>query len=83
MKGFKSAISKIAPDTFNTGQSKFAMQFTQLQKNVAKYIQHTLAMEGYLVAETIHTRKKQTINLPPPIDERAPNADDQKIIRGE
>ena len=31
-KGFKSAISKIAADTFNTGQNKFATQFTQSQK---------------------------------------------------
>ena len=28
-KGYKSAISKIATDTFNTGQNKFAAQFTQ------------------------------------------------------
>ena len=29
-KGYKSTISKIAMDTFNTGQSKFAAQFTKL-----------------------------------------------------
>jgi hypothetical protein len=37
-KGFKLLISKIATDTFNTGQNKFALQFTQLQKNVANYL---------------------------------------------
>ncbi len=37
-KGFKSAISKIAQDTFNTGQNKFAAQFTQSRKNVANYL---------------------------------------------
>jgi hypothetical protein len=29
-KGFKSSISQIATDTFNTGQNKFAAQFIQL-----------------------------------------------------
>ncbi len=29
-KGFKSAISKIVHNTFNTGQNKFAAKFTQL-----------------------------------------------------
>ena len=28
MKAFESAISEIAEDTFNTGQNKFAAQFT-------------------------------------------------------
>jgi hypothetical protein len=46
-KGYKSAISEIATDTFNTGQNKFAAQFTQSRKNVANYLQQTLANEGY------------------------------------
>jgi hypothetical protein len=29
VKGFKSAISKIANNTFNTGKNCFAVQFTQ------------------------------------------------------
>jgi hypothetical protein len=74
------AISKIAHDTFNTGKNKFATQFTQLQKNVANYLRSTLAAEGYLVAETFRTKRKQTINIPPAIDKIAPDADDQKII---
>ncbi len=61
------------------------MQFTQSRKNVAIYLQRTLAAEEYLEAETVRTGNKQTINLPPPtpIDRKAPDADDQKIIRGE
>jgi len=59
------------------------MQFTQSRKNVVIYLQRTLAAEEYLEAETVRTGKKQTINLPPPIDRKAPDADDQKIIRGE
>ncbi len=35
------------------------------------------------MAETVRTEKKQMIKLPPPIDKRAPNAEDQKIIQGE
>jgi hypothetical protein len=79
-KGFKSAISKITHDTFNTGQKKISAQFTQSQKNVANYLQHTLAAEGYLVAETVCTSKKQTIDLPPAINESAPDMDDQRLF---
>jgi hypothetical protein len=46
-------IAEIAHDTFDTGQNKFAAQFTQLWKNVANYLQRTSASEGYLVAETV------------------------------
>ena len=80
-KGFKSAISKIAQDTFNTGQNKFAAQFTQSRKNVANYLQRTSASEGYLVAQTVRTGKEQTIPLPATVDASAPNAADLKIIR--
>jgi hypothetical protein len=52
-KGYKSAIAEIAQDTFNTGQNKFAGQFTQSRKNVANYLQRMSASEGYLVAETV------------------------------
>ena len=80
---FKSAISKIAEDTFNTGQNKFAAQFIQSRKNVSNYLQRTLAYKGYLVAKTVHTNKKQIIELPPAVDESAADAEDQKIIRAE
>jgi hypothetical protein len=82
-KAFKSAISEIAEDTFNTGQNKFAAQFTQSRKNMSNYLQRTLAYEGYLVAETVRTGKKQIIELPPAVDESTADAEDQKIIRAE
>jgi hypothetical protein len=82
MKGFKSAISEIVQDTFNTGQNKFAAQFTQSCKNVANYLQRSSASEGYLVAETVWTGRKQMIPLPAAVDANAPDAADLKIIRG-
>ena len=61
-KGYKSsAISKIANETFNMGQNRFAAQFTQSRKNVANYLQRTAANEGYLVVETVRTGKEQII----------------------
>jgi len=53
------------------------------EKNVANYLQCTVADEGYLVVETIGTGKQQIIVLPPPVDANAMDADDQKIIREE
>jgi predicted transcriptional regulator len=82
-KAFKSTISKIAEDTFNPGQNKFATQFTQSRKNVSNYLQRTSAYKGYLVAETVRTGKKQIIELPPAVDESAADVEDQKIIRDE
>jgi hypothetical protein len=81
MKGFKSTISKMAQDTFNTGQNKFAMQFTQSQKNVANYLQLMSASEGYLVAKRVRTGKEQIIALPSLVDAGAPDVADLKIIR--
>ncbi len=83
IKAFKSAIAKIAEDTFNTGQNKFAAQFTQSGKNMSNYLQHTLAYDGYLVAEMVCTGKKQIIKLLPVVDESAADAEDHKIIRAE
>jgi hypothetical protein len=82
-KGFKSAISKIVHDTFNMRQNKFATQVTQLQKNVANYLPSTAALEGYLVAETVRTGRKQVINLPSAIDPNDPELEDKKIIQAE
>ena len=82
-KSLKSAISAIANETFNTGQNRFAAQFTQSRQNVANYLQRTAADEGYLVTETIRTGKEQIIALPPAVDPNAMDADDQKIIREE
>jgi hypothetical protein len=83
MKGFKSAISEIAQGTFNTGQNKFAAQFMQSRKNVVNYLQRTASSEGYLVAKTVRTGKKQPIALPPAVDENAIDVNDQRIIRAE
>jgi hypothetical protein len=80
-KGFKSLISEIAIDTFNTEQNKFAAQLTQSRKNVANYLQRTSAYEGYLVAETVRSGREQIIELPPPNDASAADAEDQKIIQ--
>jgi hypothetical protein len=82
-KGFKSPISKIAHDTFNMGQNKFATQCTQLQKNVANYLQRTAASKGYLVAETVRTGRKQVFDLPSAIDPNDPELEDKKIIQAE
>jgi hypothetical protein len=53
VKLHKLAISEIANDAFNTSHNKFAAQFTELQKNVATYLQWSSAAEGYLAAETV------------------------------
>jgi hypothetical protein len=68
---------------FNTGQNRFAAQFTQPRKNVANYLQQTAADEGYLVAETVRMGKEQLMVLPPAMDPNAADADNQKIIREE
>ena len=70
-------------DTFNTGQNKFAAQFTQSRKNVANYLQRTSANEGYLVAEMARTGRQQIIELPPAVDPNGSDADNQRIIRAE
>jgi hypothetical protein len=67
-KGLKLSISEIATDTFNTGQNKFAVQFTQSQKNITIYLQRTSAYKGYLVAKTVRTGREQIIPLPPAVD---------------
>jgi hypothetical protein len=81
-KGFKSAISEIANDTFNTGHDKFAAQFSQSPKNVGNYLQKT-SDEGYLVAQTVQTGEKQVIKLLKPVDQSSPTAADDAIIRAE
>jgi hypothetical protein len=53
VKPHKLAISEIANNTFNTGHNKFAAQLTESQKNIANYLQWSLAAEGYLVVETV------------------------------
>ena len=81
LKAFKSPIVEITSDTFNTGQSKFAAQFTQSRKNIVSYIQHSVGKEAYLVAQTIRTGVLQTIDLPRPVPANDPEADDLIIVR--
>jgi hypothetical protein len=81
VKPHKSAISEIAIDTFNTGHNIFTAQFTELQKNVANYLQQSLAAEGYLMVEMVQTGKRQTIGLLAAVDKNAPDKDDLNIIR--
>ncbi len=59
------------------------INFTQLQKNVANYDQCTAASEGYLVAETVRTGRKQVINLPSAINPNNLELEDKKIIQAE
>jgi hypothetical protein len=42
-----------------------------------------LVAKGYLVAQTVQTRKQQTINLPPPVDPNAPDKANLEIIQAE
>ena len=67
-KPFQSTTVGIEKWTFNTGQNEYAAQSELHHKEVANYIKRTLADEGYLVAQTIRTRTKQSIPLPPPVD---------------
>jgi hypothetical protein len=83
VKPHKSAISEITINMLNTGYNKFVAQFMELQKNGANYLQWSLAAEGYLVAETVQTGKKQMIGLPPAVDKKALDKDDLNIIRNE
>jgi hypothetical protein len=83
VKGYKSSIPGFKEHTFNTGQNKFAAQFTQSHENVANFLQQTAHDEGYLVAETVRTGKQQTIDLPPPINGNDPDAEDLKIVCAE
>ena len=82
-KAYKSSIPGIEEHMFNTGQNKFAAQFTQSRENVVNFLQRTAHDEENLVAETVCTGKQQTIDLPPPIDGNDPDAEDLKIVHAE
>ena len=82
-KAYESPITEIAKYTFNTGENKFAAQFTKLRERVAGYVQRSGMDESYLVAETIRTGTAQTIALPPPVDANASDKADLEIIRVE
>jgi hypothetical protein len=65
------------------GQNTFAVQFTQWRENITNYLQCMSEAEGYLVAQTVRTGKKQMIHLPPPVDKNTQVAANQQIIRAE
>jgi hypothetical protein len=83
VKPHKSTISEIAQDTFNMGHNKFAAKFSQSRKSMANYLQRSSTAEGYLVAETVRTGRKQVIELPAAVDKNAPNVADLAVIRTE
>jgi hypothetical protein len=76
-------ISEIAEHTFNTGENKYAAQFTQSREEVANYLQRMSPEEGYLVTERVRTGKQQIIPLPPPANPNAEDKADLEIIRAE
>jgi len=80
-KVYESPIAEIAKHTFNTGENKFAAQFTESRERVAGYIQRAGMEESYLVAETIRTAKAQTIALPPPVNANAQDKANLELIR--
>ena len=79
-KAHESPIAEIAKHTFNTGENRFAAQFTESRERVAGYIQRAGMEESYLVAETIRTGIEQAIALPPPVDASAADKADLEII---
>jgi len=80
-KVYESPIAEIAKHTFNTGENKFAAQFTESRERVAGYIQRAGMEESYLVAEMIRTAKAQTIALPPPVNANAQDKANLELIR--
>ena len=82
-KPFRSSTAGIEKWRFNTGQNKYAMQYTLHHKEVANYIQQTLPDEGYLVAQTIRSGMKQLITLLPPVDQNDPDKEDLEAIQAE
>ena len=60
-------MTGIESDTFNTGHSKFALQFKTSRRNVANFIQRSLHDEGQAVAKTIKKGEMQSITVPPAV----------------
>ena len=82
-KAYESPITEISKYTFNTGENKFAVQFTESHERVAGYVQRSGMEESYLVAETIRTGTAQTIALPAAVDVNDPEKADLELIRTE
>ncbi len=62
------------------GQNKYAAQFALHRKEVANYIQRTLANGGYLVAQMIRSGTKQLIPLPLAVDPNDSDKEDLEAI---
>ena len=82
-KAYESPITEISKYTFNTGENKFAAQFTESCERVAGYVQRSGMEESYLVVETIRTGTAQTIALPAAVDPNDPEKADLELIRTE
>ena len=82
-RGAGPTITEIAKYTFNTGENKFAAQFTESRERVAGYIQRSGMEESSLVAETIRTGTVQTIALPAPVDVNTADKAVLEVIRVE
>ena len=67
-KIYKSPITDIEYDTFNTGASKHAALFTKSRKNIANFIQRDTMPESFLIAQVIRTGTAQTIDMPEAVD---------------
>jgi hypothetical protein len=83
VKAYKSPITEISKYTFNTGENKFAAQFTESHERVAGYVQRSGIEESYLVVEMIRTGTAQTIAFPVAVDPNAPDKADLELIRTE
>ena len=79
-KAYKSPITEIVKYTFNTGENKFAAQFTESQERVAGYVQRSGMEESYLVAKTIRTGTAQKIPMPPAVNPNAPDKANLELI---
>ena len=79
-KAYKLPITKIPKYTFNTGENKFATQFTESRERVAGYVQRSGMEESYLVAKTIRTGTAQTIVPPAAVNPNTPDKADLNDI---
>ena len=80
-KAYESPITEISKYTFNTGENKFAAQFTESREQVPGYIQQSGMEESYIMAETIRTGTTQMIALPEAVDPNNPEKADLELIQ--
>jgi len=73
-KVYKSPITEIEYNTFNTGASKHAALFTKSRKNTSNYLQCSSLDEGFLVAQIVCTGQAQIIDMHMGVDPGDANA---------